>query len=297
MIDIPLPKPWHERATEDAALLASAPLIAPPATPPAPPSRPLPLRIEPLGEREVRCDSHGAYVSQGRRIGGRVEIWSGCAACADDERRQAEAKRDAAEAAARRARLEDVLRRSCLPERFVGRTFDSYEAETPAQQKALRLVRSFAETFDQHERVGTTLMLAGNRGTGKSHLACAAIQALAPSRFGLYLTTMGLLRMVRETWRKDAKRSEGEVLAELARVDLLVVDEVGVQYDTEGERVLLFEILDRRYLDLKPSILITNLRLDDFRSFVGERITDRLRETGKWIPFEWDSHRTSRAAA
>jgi DNA replication protein DnaC len=288
-----MPKPWPERQDEDAALLASASLLAQrqaAAMNAAAPVAVVPPRHD-LGERDASCERHGAYVSRGTRFCGRAEVWSGCAACVEDERR-AEAERAAAAAAqALKAKLEESMRRSSLPERFVGQTFETYVAETPEQTKALGIVRSFAEDFDRHARAGSTLILSGKPGTGKSHLACAAIQAIAPKRFGMYVTTMGLIRMVRETWRKGSERTEADVLDDLARVDLLVIDEVGVQYGTEGEKVILFEILDQRYSYRKPSILLTNLGAPDFKLFIGDRIHDRLRETGRFVPFEWESYR------
>lgn len=249
--------------------------------------------ITQLGVRTMTCEHHGEYQSKGTLFGRhrKLEKWTGCPGCSRAIEESAKQAERAIEAEARKAALEAMLKRTALPERFIGRTFDNYVAETPEQRKAVEIVRAYAENFERHGRHGTTLILSGNPGTGKSHLAGAVIQAIMPRRVGLYVTTMGLIRMVRETWRKDAERSEGQVLDELAAVDLLVVDEVGVQYGTDAEKTLLFEILDRRYTDCKPSILLTNLGLDRFREFIGERLTDRLREVGKWVPFEWDSYR------
>jgi len=74
---------------------------------------------------------------------------------------------------------------------------------------------------------------------------------------------------------------------------LLVLDEIGVQYGTDGEQTILFDVLDRRYRDLKPSILLTNQDKAGFKQYIGERVFDRLTETSKWVAFDWQSYRAT----
>lgn len=236
--------------------------------------------------RAAVCPAHGAFES--RNIIGRV--WSSCPECAE---------RRAAELAAERAR-QDAERRlqahrrmiedAAIPARFVGRGFENFVADTPAQRHALTVVRDFVEQFDQNAKRGAGLILSGLPGTGKSHLAGAALQALLPMEVR-YLTCLDLIRAVRETWRRDSEKTEGQVLRYLERLDLLVIDEVGVQYGTDGEQTVLFEVLDRRYREVRPTMLLTNQDKAGFKGFVGERTFDRLAETCRWVPFDWPSYR------
>ena len=130
-------------------------------------------------------------------------------------------------------------------------------------------------------------MLDGN-GT---MLAGAILQAIMPAHVGMYTTAGNVIRMVRSTWRRDSDRSEGEVLSIYGGVPLLVVDEIGVQYGTDGEQNILFEVLDRRYRDMLPTILLANQSKDGLKQFLGERAYDRLTETGRIVAFEWESYR------
>lgn len=246
---------------------------------------------EPLGDRDARCDLHGPYLSAGVRYMGRREVWTPCPSCEDARlagERQAEAQRKADQA---RQHLQFLIGEAAIPARFIGRTFENFHAETDAQKNALRVVREFTENFEDHRRRGSTLILSGLPGTGKSHLATAALQALMPRHCGLYTTCMNVIRAVRGTWRKDSERSETEILNAYAEVPLLVLDEIGVQYGTDGEQTILFDVLDRRYRDMQPSIFLTNQNQKGFTDFVGERTFDRLRETSTWVAFDWPSHR------
>ena len=74
--------------------------------------------------------------------------------------------------------------------------------------------------------------------------------------------------------------------------DLLVIDEVGVQFGTDTEKMILFEILNERYENLKPTILISNLSIESLKKFTGDRVIDRMKENkGKVLIFNWNSAR------
>jgi len=246
---------------------------------------------EPLGDRDLTCDEHGPYLSAGVRYMGKREVWTPCPSCEDARlaaERQAEAQRKAEQA---RQHLQALIGEAAIPARFIGRTLDNFHASTDAQRAALKICREFAENFETHSRRGSTLILSGLPGTGKSHLASAVLQALMPRHCGLYTTCMNVIRAVRGTWRKDSERSETEILNAYADVPLLVLDEIGVQYGTDGEQTILFDVLDRRYREMKPSIFLTNQNQKGFTEFVGERTFDRLRETSTWVAFDWPSFR------
>lgn len=238
--------------------------------------------------REASCPEHGAY--QSRHIFGRV--WSQCPQCTQAERERQQAEE--AERERRRAEEEhrQMIAASCVPARFTGRTFSNFVADTPQKVHALSVVRDFAEQFDANSRAGRGLILAGMPGTGKSHLAGAALLSLLPRRVR-YLTCLDLIRAVRDTWRRDSERSEVELLAYLERLDLLCIDEVGVQYGTDGEQTILFDVLDRRYREVRPTIIITNQDKAGLKSFIGDRSFDRLVETSRWVPFDWPSYRAT----
>lgn len=240
-------------------------------------------------ERETRaatCPEHGEYLSTNLFR----SLWSKCPECEAIQRREREAEEKAAAVVEAQRRHERMLAGACIPARFVGRTFDNFAADTDEKRHALTVARDYAEGFAEHSRKGAGLILAGKPGTGKSHLAGAILQALL-SPHVRYITCMDLIRAVRETWRRDSERSESDLLAYFEGLDLLVVDEIGAQYGTDGEQNIVFDVLDRRYREMRPSILLTNQNAAGLKEFVGERTYDRLRETCTWVSFAWDSYR------
>jgi DNA replication protein DnaC len=274
------PSPDHIEGAAAAAPGAAA----------AGPLQPLHRTLDP---RAAVCPNHGAYTATGTRftIGRGREVWSPCPGCAAErleaEREQAEQAEQEREA----ARIEEMLGRAAIPVRFIGRSFDTYRADTPGQRAALTIARDYAENFGRHARSGESLLMLGKAGTGKSHLASSILQAIMPAHCGLYSTAADVIEMVRETWRRDAERSQARVMHLLTTVPLLVIDEVGVQYGTESEQNTLFQIIDRRYRDRRPLILMANLQPTELQALLGDRIFDRLREVSKVVTFDWDSYR------
>ena len=75
--------------------------------------------------------------------------------------------------------------------------------------------------------------------------------------------------------------------------DLLILDEVGVQYGSESERIELFKVVNGRYDELKPMIMLSNLAITRLLEYLGERIYDRLLDAGgRVVTFDWKSWRS-----
>jgi DNA replication protein DnaC len=237
------------------------------------------------------CETHGEYESNGCEIPllGRMR-WSGCPACDAEKRERA----DAVKAAERNRVVQQRRRDARIPLHFDECSFENYEASTGAMQHALKVAGDFAATLDERhagEIEKFMLVLMGGVGTGKTHLGIAIASAAAETRKALYVDMLEMVQMVRVTWRRGSDVSESGVLRELATVGLLVIDEVGVQYGTDAEKVTVFEILNSRYRNKMPTVLISNLGADGMKDFLGERVCDRLAEVSERVVFGWKSFR------
>lgn len=243
-------------------------------------------------ERTMLCEVHGAFTSRLYRLfdGGR-EHWTRCQACADTWKARHEERAAALQAENEAAQHEERLARAGIPMRFRSRSLASFVADTEPKRHALTVVTQFAESFHARYNEGANLIFSGSPGTGKSHLALGIAQAILPRWNSIYVTARELVMRLRSTWRDDSPVSEIELQRTFTRTHLLIIDEVGVQFGTEAERTQLFGIIDERYREQKPSILLSNLDIEAFKGFIGQRAYDRLRECGQWIAFDWESYR------
>jgi DNA replication protein DnaC len=257
-----------------------------------------PLSVD-LGESPRNCETHGFYAARGTeyRLGKTPHtVWTRCPGCAQAEVDEVQAAEHSRAADARMTQLTDLLGQTAIPKRFIGRTIESFIATTPEQRRAQAIARAYAGRFDELLDKGKGLIFGGGPGTGKSHLAGGILQAIFPKHVGVYTTLMGMLFAIRDTYGKKGGRTEGEVIEELSSVPLLVLDEVGAQRGTNEELLMLFEVMDRRYRRMLPVILITNQDIEGLKTFVGERVQDRLLETSPWVSFTWDSYRKEAGA-
>lgn len=255
-------------------------------------------KVGALIQQESRADNcalHGAFTAMGFNLNGKVR-WMGCPECARLHQEEDAARQAEQQAQNEQRRIEQQLNRAGIPLRYRSKDFASYVADTDGKEKARAVAMEFANNFAEHHRRGTVVVFSGLPGTGKSHLAIAIAQQVMQHGTALYSSAIDVVRMVRDTWRRDSEQTERQVLNMLATIDLLVLDEVGVQYGTEAEQVTLFDIIDKRYRDLMPTILLTNQNKVGMKTFLGDRSFDRLREGGIWVTFDWSSQRSSVAA-
>jgi DNA replication protein DnaC len=243
-------------------------------------------------KRTSRCEKHGTYEEIGTTVSMLSRtIWYGCNRCGTELRAAEESRRTTEFERNRQHRVEQRLKIAGIPRRFVDRNFQGFLADTREKLFALKVASDFAANFAENSKDGSSLIFSGRHGTGKTHLAVAVGLAVMVQSTVIYVNALDLIRMVRDTWRRDSPLTELNVLDDLSSVGLLIVDEVGVQYGTESEKVILFDVINRRYRDSKPMILLTNLNRDGMKDFLGERSFDRLREISTWVVFDWASYR------
>lgn len=241
------------------------------------------------------CPEHGAYAATVIPIAGRQGarvLTQPCPSCARVAGQAHQARLDAERIRVQEQQIQARLERTGLPLRYRNRRFDNYRAKQPHQAQTLAAVRDYAEGFAQRLRAGTSLTLIGKIGTGKTHLAAATLHSLCTQGYsGLYLTAGQVIRRIQQTYGNGAETEEAVYRALLAP-DLLVIDEIGAQRQSADELRILFELLNLRYAEVRPVMLISNLALGPLGELLGERLIDRLREGGGAIwSCAWDSYR------
>ncbi|WP_069383990.1 ATP-binding protein [Halomonas caseinilytica] len=244
-----------------------------------------------LQTRPAECERHGEYESVMINLGG--QRWTGCPACSAETIEQHQAERDASQTDdLRRMRGQAMFEASGVPRRMQGATLKSYVSDSDEQKTAHRQVCDYAKALTEHLETGDGLVLMGNMGTGKTHLAVGLIRYATRTLAvqARYITAPALFSRVRASYGGSGE-SEAEILGELVEAPLLVIDEIGVGKGSDNELNLTYSLLGQRYDACRPTVIITNLMSDDLRAWLGERVVDRLRETSPVVLFNWESYR------
>jgi len=180
------------------------------------------------------------------------------------------------------------LSNAMIAPRFRDRTLQNYEATLPGQKKALESAWWFLENM----KTCSGMFLIGGPGTGKNHIAAGIVNEYmkTPGRTALMTEAVKVVRSIKETWHKPGS-SETEVLRLYNKPDLLIIDEIGVQFESKTERLYLTEIINDRYNCIRPTIICGNLSIGEITEILGERVVDRFRDGGRVVVFDWVSYR------
>ncbi|MCW2485743.1 ATP-binding protein [Candidatus Symbiopectobacterium sp. NZEC127] len=247
------------------------------------------------GIRTVQCPTHGEHEQLtliGKSLrGGEHQKHSRCPRCVRDELAQVEAKQ-------RSLRVSELLENAGIALRFEPCEFENFQTINPIAAKNLSACQRYAESWPQRLDAGTGIVMTGSCGTGKNHLAVSMTKKIIRDHLASVELTdvMRITRAVKSTWRNSSELTEGDVLRHYSSLDLLIIDEVGVQFGTQAESVILQEIINARYENILPTILISNLTFEQLQGAIGERIVDRVAEGGRnRLAFNWPSYRGNAA--
>jgi DNA replication protein DnaC len=172
-----------------------------------------------------------------------------------------------------------------VPVAFHHMTFDSFAAYTNGLKESYYAAKDFTE------RPAGLLFLYGNPGSGKTHLAVAAALRLVEHGKGVrFWRMMDLAAALRDAATSDNHELDALVNL-LSKIGVLVIDEFPPEHVTPFVYEQLYRILDARYAVLAPTIITSNLDLEQIDM---PRLASRLRDTrfATLAPVYADDYRT-----
>jgi len=168
----------------------------------------------------------------------------------------------------RQKKINEINKNSGLPKRFKRKTFENYERGD--NFIAYKKAEEFAENFPD---INKGLLLVGPVGTGKTHLAAAISNKLISRLYSVYFgNTTDIMSFIKSTYSKDAEMTEGEAIELMTeKVDLLVIDDLGKENETENTLSVLYQIINKLYENEKLVVITTNFNSSDLARKLGER--------------------------
>lgn len=198
-------------------------------------------------------------------------------AALEEEAQRQKSVHEAKEAAA----LAAATRQACTTVGMPLRALEAVERLKPTE--ALAALEANAKELE-----AGMVLLAGPPGTGKS-VACVKVAhdvmaaamranpnrvAQMPDRVAIFVRAVTLARC--SAYGPEAARE----LRRYYDTRLLVIDDLGAETKSPIWEMLLFEILDTRHGDMKPTLLTSNVGAKDFAERYGTRLIERIREGG-----------------
>lgn len=172
-------------------------------------------------------------------------------------------------------------------------TFANDNGQNPLMKKA----RAYVEHWREAYRDNTGLLLFGDVGTGKSFFAGCIANALLDRDIPVLMTNFpSILTRLTGMFSED----RAEFIASLGMYDLLIIDDLGVERNTEYAMEQMFHVIDCRYRSRKPMIITTNLKLEEIKNppdLAHARIYDRILERCAPVLFAGKNFREENAEA
>lgn len=176
----------------------------------------------------------------------------------------------------RQQQQERLFRLSNL-EAFREMTFDSFKTKghialNERQTRSLSAAHNAAQHLSEH--LDGWLVLMGQYGCGKTHLAAAAANFVVSMGVPtIFLTVPDLLDWLRFSYGSQETNFESR-FNEIRDIRLLVLDDLGTQNATPWAAEKLYQIINYRYVNRLPTIVTTNVELDDIDGRVSSRLQD-----------------------
>lgn len=144
-------------------------------------------------------------------------------------------------------------------------------------EQTIAYCRQYAEDFGPRS---DNLLLRGPTGTGKTHASLAIARAAAEKGFAVVYGPVQVLlhRLEKEHFGRETGNSEEQLL----EADLLVLDDVGTEFVNAFSVSCLYNLINTRLLEERPTILSTNLSQEQLRERYGDAIASRI--TGAYTP-------------
>lgn len=169
----------------------------------------------------------------------------------------------------------DSMRRTGFPDAEMREW--TFAKSDHTDQRNENIARKYVANFDAMRKQGTGLLLCGQVGTGKSFLAAAIANELINQGTPCLMTNFSrIISRVSEKFGGDQK-----YLDDLNRFDLLIIDDLGAERDTEFTWEKVMNVIDARYRAGLPIIITTNFGPKDFADrgdIRRQRVFSRLKE-------------------
>jgi DNA replication protein DnaC len=153
---------------------------------------------------------------------------------------------------------------------FRDKTFENFDPDIPGVRRAYVRAREYAR------RPQGWLVLFGNFGVGKTHLAAAIANELIQKSYQvLFAVVPDLLDHLRSTFGPSSEVQYDERFERIRDVGVLVLDDLGTENTTPWAREKLFQIVNHRYNYALATVITSNRKPDDIDPRIFSRMSDR----------------------
>ncbi len=195
-------------------------------------------------------------------------------------------------------KFQERLKRCNIMKRFQDANFETLDKiGIPEDIKDNYLkAKQYADSFQSYYSRGIGIMMMGSVGRMKTTLAIAIAQYIMRHGWSAYFVPMAELLDTMISMSRNPDRSELMRFEEMiSNTDLLILDDLGTEYQTNWVTNKVDAIISRRYNRMRPVIITTNLLPENLKDQYAKRLYDRLKGTSILMVSGGDSLRKAPA--
>ncbi|ELD8069963.1 ATP-binding protein [Staphylococcus pseudintermedius] len=231
-------------------------------------------------KHNLKCESCGNTYDYYKFSNGQ-EFKHGCDCAMIEAGKEAEKKR-------KQRAINNIFNQSNVNYSLKSATVNNYKPQNDNQAQAKQTAIEYVQTFSTEQP--KSLILQGSYGTGKSHLAYAIAKAIKNKGYSVaFMHIPMLMDRIKATYNKNAVETTDELVSLLSSIDLLVLDDMGVE-NTEHTLNKLFSIVDNRVG--KNNIFTTNFSNKELNQNMNwQRINSRMKHNARTVKVIGDDYR------
>lgn len=181
------------------------------------------------------------------------------------------------------AKKKQEFENSGVPKRYWNESFDTWKTRNKDDEKRLQTVIEYSH----RESNDSVLLLLGPKGVGKTHLGASIIREAG----GTFISVEEMIFKYECSMDFHSETNRVNLMNFYSTTPMLVIDEIGRSMQQAKEDAILNYVLRRRYENMLPTVLISNLKKEDLLKKLGDAVVDRLTETCKSVEFVGESYR------
>ena len=136
----------------------------------------------------------------------------------------------------------------------------TFENDLGYNSKQIAMAKRYVQHWEEFKKDSTGLLLWGNVGTGKSFIAGCIANALLDKGVPVIMTNFArLLNKLTDMYAGD----RNAYIDSFDRYHLMIIDDLGIERNSEFAREQVFSVIDSRYRSQLPMIVTTNLTVDE----------------------------------
>lgn len=138
-------------------------------------------------------------------------------------------------------------------------TFENYKGE---QNKGISIAKNYVEHFEKMKSDNIGLLFYGNVGSGKTYIACSIANAVI-DKYMISVKVRNFSQIINELQKSSFDIDKNRYIENITNTPLLILDDLGIERDTSYAKEQVYNIINSRYIKKKPTIITTNLPLNE----------------------------------